>query len=71
MNDNIKLRLQLRHWTNLFIFLLTVVGNELSNTYGDILMYTAMAIWLEQTMLVKLEHETLKFIRSKISEHEL
>ena len=64
--SNIKLRVQLRHWTNLFIFLLTVVGNELGGGVGDCLMYLAMAVWLEQTVLVKIEQSFINLISKKV-----
>jgi len=60
-----KQRVQFKHYTNLAIFMMAVIGDRynlaaaggdvLAVTVGDVLTYSAVAVWLEQTLLVNIE----------------
>jgi hypothetical protein len=46
---------QFKHYTNLAIFMLAVCGDQMGNQWGNAMTYTAMAMWLEQTLLINIE----------------
>ena len=50
-----KQRVQFKHYTNLAIFMMAVLGDQLNSQVGNVVTYTAMAMWLEQTLLINVE----------------
>lgn len=50
-----KQRVQFKHYTNLAIFTLAVLGDQMGGQWGNVVTYNAMAMWLEQSFLINIE----------------